>query len=678
MKKLFAVLTLGLAMLPMSCVKEEAKGPEPEKPVTGITFKAVMEDTASRATLDEATGKVAWAVGDAVKFVWETDGMDGVGYAESASLTAVNEDGSADFTAAVPEAFRMTEEEYINAGGKSLHLYAAYPAGIDIDYSNASDFVITVPAEQDGTFASASVALAKWNKTKPDAPLAFRNLCGLLQVEIADASARKLVITSSTDIAGKASITFPATGGPAVKAMKEGFKSITVKLNGEGTYYVAVYPGNIEDVYVEVFDADGKLIGDRVADNAIPVARKQVRKLGTIGTGFADRFYVKEGGSGDKSGSNWDNAADISGLKTQLAKAETKKVYIAAGTYSTKEAGELSIKGGNYSIYGGYSADATGYAINNRDMNANPVIFDGGHTESENGVRIMVINPGTVLVEGVTFRNAYSTNTSGSAIVAAGGAKTTFRHCTVSNNTFKAASAASASGVIRISGTSDNTFEDCTFEGNSTNAQGGVIYQYANAKLNLKDCAFYSNTAGHYGGVIYTIGEAVIDGCTFGTQEKGNSTTSRGGVITMSSGSKLTIKDSRFAYNSGAIGGAVYVDKITNDAALTVTNSLFSNNTAANASNGGGAVGISGDSKEYTGMLEFRNVLFDANRTPSCGGAVWANGANVSFTDCSFTSQMPLRQPRRQRMALAVVRCTALRVLRPRFSLTAVSLQTIL
>ena len=636
MKKLLVFFALCLMMMPVSCVKEQFSGNGQGVSVTALTFKAVMEAT-TKSTLDENTGKVAWAVGDAIKFAWELDGKDGVGYAESAALTGLAEDGSAEFTAEVPAVFlEKTEDEYKAAGGVSIHMYAVYPASVDVNYSNASDYILTVPSEQDGSFANASIALAKWNKNAPADPLVFQNLCGLLQVNIADANAKKLVITSSTDIAGKASITFPAAG-PKVKEMKEASKTISVALNGEGTYYVAVYPGELEGVYVEVFDASDKLIGDRVANNAIPVSRSQVRKLGTIGTGFGDRFYVKERGTGD--GSSWDNAADVAGLKAQLAKAETKKIYIAAGTYSTKESGELSIKNGNYSIYGGYSADAEGYAVNNRNISENEVIFDGGHSSEANGARIMVLNPGNVLVEGVTFQNAYSTNTSGSAIVIAGASVTEFNKCTIKNCAFEnATDATGVAGVVRVSGPSKNTFNDCVFEGNTTNAKAGVFNQYADATLNLNNCEFYSNTSGYYGGVIYTIGEMNINGCTFGASGKGNSSTSRGGVITMNAGSKVSVANTTFAYNSGAIGGALYVDAITDAASLTVTNTKFTNNTATHASYGGGAVGISGDSKTYTGMLKFEKVLFDANTTPSCGGAIWANGANVSFTDCSFTS----------------------------------------
>ena len=276
MKKYFAYLTLGLLLSTISCVREQLGDNSQDFSTTKTTFRAVYADAAgiasdaSKTVLDEESGKVSWAARDAVKFVWELDGTPD--YDVSDVLASVKDDGSAEFTAAVPSVFKeKTEEEYKDGNDlKSLHLYAAYPSSVDVDYSNASDFILTVPSEQDGKFASASIALAKWNKTAPSDALVFKNLCGLLQISIADDDAKKLVITSSTDIAGKASITFP-DAGPKVKTMKEASKSISVALNGAGIYYVAVYPGELEDVYVEVFDASDNLIGDRVANNSIPV-----------------------------------------------------------------------------------------------------------------------------------------------------------------------------------------------------------------------------------------------------------------------------------------------------------------------------------------------------------------------------------------------------------------------
>ena len=102
---------------------------EPEIETVQMTFRAATEDAPTKTTLDEGTGAVAWAAGDAVKFVYELNKTPG--YITSEALTAEDIDGEgvATFTASLPKAFTMTEEEY-QAGDtkKSLHLYAVSPA----------------------------------------------------------------------------------------------------------------------------------------------------------------------------------------------------------------------------------------------------------------------------------------------------------------------------------------------------------------------------------------------------------------------------------------------------------------------------------------------------------------------------------------------------------------------
>lgn len=631
MKKLLAFFALGLMMMPVSCVKEQFSGNGQGVPVTALTFKAVMEGT-TKSTLDENTGKVAWAVGDAIKFAWELDGKEGVGYAESAALTVINDDGSVDFTADAPSVFlEKTEEEYKNEGGKSLHLYAVYPYGVEVDYSNASDFVLTVPSEQDGSFANASIALAKWNKNAPTDPLVFQNLCGLLQIQIADANAKKLVITSSTDIAGKASITFPKdNSGPVVKTMMEASKSVSVLLNGVGTYYVAVYPGELSDVYVEVFNDSDNLIGDRVANNSIPVSRSQVRKLGTIGTGFGDRFYVKEGGSGDMTGSSWDNAADAVGLKTQLTKGELKKIYVAAGTFAaTGDMLKITSAAADYSIYGGYPSNSTGYAIKNRNVEINKTIFSG-----EGSKRVFVMTNGKALLDGVTIDNAAYNNKSdvGSAIIIAGAVKASFNNCTISNNTFTNASTSNVTtqpgGVVRVTKMSNVTFTGCLFSDNSTNARGGVIYQNAEGgTLTINGCTFQGNRAEGIGGVIYTIGTVNFQDCVFD-----NNTSPNGGAIGAGDAAVVKCKNCVFENNTSTTnGGTLYFN------ALTSSDSIFENCAFnANSTSGfGGAAGAAG-SPATIGTVTFKFCSFNANEATNGGGALWARAANYKVQDCVF------------------------------------------
>ena len=138
---------------------------------------------------------------------------------------------------------------------------------------------------------------------------------------------------------------------------------------GAGTYYVAVLPGELEDVYVAIYDEADALLGDRTANNAIPVARKQIRKLGTIGTGFAGRYYVKTTAAGNGDGSSWDNAADYAKLVTKLKETNSAlTVYMASGTYKTGAVASMGTANtdANITIYGGYPAEATGMGISGR------------------------------------------------------------------------------------------------------------------------------------------------------------------------------------------------------------------------------------------------------------------------------------------------------------------------
>jgi len=670
MKKNFIMIALAsVLMMPVSCTKNELEAPQ--GPAAGeLTFVAYAEGGDSKTTLNEEDGSVAWAIGDQIKFDYELEKVAGEAVLSSVLAEGNIVEGAATFTAALPEAFTMSTEEY---EGESRHMYVTYPASTETDYSSASEFLVTVPAEQDGTFANASIALAKWDPENPTAPLQFKNLCGLLQIEIADDAARKIVLTSSTDIAGKMSVGF-GTGVPAVKTSKNAVpvKEITVNVDGAGTYYVAVLPGELEDVYVAIYNEADALLGDRTANNAIPVARKQIRKLGTIGTGFADRYYVKTTAAGSGDGSSWDNAADLTGLKALVATNAVKKVYVAAGTYTfSGNFGSNADAAANFSVYGGYPSDATGLSLAGRDIVNNATVFDGGHTETTTAdKRIWVIQKGTFLFNGITFQNAYRATKAdiGSAVILEGSVNVTFTDCVFQNNTnlqtpsegklgggaLRLASSSVSvfnnckflnnttdydGGAVYVSSTASATFNNCEFSGNTATHDGGAVYQTATATAAFNDCEFYSNKA-RYGSAVSTIGETAFSECTVGASEKANVATRGAICLNTSAAGKLLIENSTLSYNSASIGGALYIDKISDTATLEVKGSTFANNaaTSATVNQGGGAVGVSGDSRNYAGLLGFTNVLFESNTAVGSGGAVWDNGAGIAFTDCSFIS----------------------------------------
>ncbi len=579
---------------------------EPEIETVQMTFRAATENAPTKTTLDEGTGAVAWAVGDAVKFVYELNKVPKSITSEALTAEDIDGEGVATFTANLPKAFTMTEEEY-QAGDtkKSLHLYAVSPSSIDIDYSNASSFLLTVPAvQEDGSFASASIALAKWDKNDPDATLKFKNLCGLLKFTITDADVRKVVLHSDDYIAGKMDISFT---GPAVKNFKDedGEKTITVNVSGAGTYYIAVLPTDAEkgiginNIYVELLDKDDNLIGDKASANPLVIARKQIRNLGTLTTGFSDRMYFTTDGKGSKDGSNWDNAGDVALLKTTMASAVTKSLYLAAGDYNLGSASVACTAASNIKIYGGFPDNLSGYAISGRDLSANTTTLKANDT-----VRPFYINNASAvwLFDGVSFLCTNYTGANGGAFSLLNG------KATVSNCKFDGCSntASKYNGVIRVDANGTGTFTHCTFTNNTATLNGGVFY--VAGTVSVSDSEFTNNTSGANGGAIYVTGAATlkINNCLFDS----NSAKTNGGAIHFqaNTGNNCTISNSKFIHNS------------------TTTDSPSENAGLGSAISTAGTGG---------GTITVENCLFQSNAA-AWKGAVWARSNNYNLIGCHF------------------------------------------
>lgn len=650
---------------------------EPEIETVQMTFRAATEDAPTKTTLDEGTGAVAWAAGDAVKFVYELDGTPGYITSDALAAEDINGEGVATFTANLPKAFTVTEEEY-QAGDtkKSLHLYAVSPASIDIDYETASSFYLTVPTDQDGSFASASIALAKWNKTAPSATLKFYNLCGLLKFTVTDAAVRKVVLHSDDYIAGKMDISFT---GPAVKNVKDGKKTITVNVSGAGTYYIAVLPTNeekgigINNIYVELLDASDNLIGDKASADPLVIARKQIRSIGTLTTGFDDRFYVKVGGSGD--GTSWDKAANITALNAKLeSNNSTLNVFMAAGTYNptAQQAMGTAHTKARVIIQGGFPANATGYALTGRDITSNATVIDGGGDK-----RIWILQRGTWSISGITFQNACrasGTSDTGSALVIEGDASSSFtvKDCTFSSNQNLGTKSTSGGGAVRVSnahanftrctfignkscyfggalylnGTANVTATDCTFSANEeiTN-DGGAVYVNGGTTLTLNGCTFTDNTAKRNGGaiVIRTNGTVIADDCTFGEEGHPNkTTTAQGGAIYINSNGTLTATKCAFAYNSAAtMGGAIE----SNEGTFNATGCTFKGNTST--TDGASIVTANASTIKLNQCILLDNVATKSTSDLYIGGTTTLYANACYFGQSSADTQIASAAPHR-------------------------------
>ena len=600
MKKNFMMIALAsVLMMPVSCTKNEMDAPQSapsyDFDLKEMTVSAVPEDGITKTSINLEDGVVSWTAGDAIKLAWEL-GKE-VGYSTSATLKADDiVEGVASFVVSAPSDF-----DNETSGAASRHMYAIYPSTVDVDYSTASSLYVTVPDVQDGTFANASISLAKWYYGKP---FAFKNLCGLVQVVVEDDAVRKIVLEANTDIAGKVDVGGFDGGVVNVKSVKEGKKTIAVNVGGAGTYYIAVLPGTLENVYVALYDDKDELIGDRIANNDIPVARKQLRKLGALATGFSDRYYVKVDGTGD--GSSWDNAANVSGMLSIMQSTTavvTKKIYVAKGEYTIADKSLKPKAGSSIKVYGGFSAEATGYSISGRDVENNK-----SQLQNLNG-RTCYTQAGSWEFDGLYFKSqGYKNEALGCALLLLSGTESAqLNNCHFEGSEHGYTAKTTGGAIVRLA--VEATFNNCVFKNNTSGSVCGGIYVTDTGVLNANDCVFDSNVASNSGGAIYVKGNGVVKA-----------------------------KDCIFRSNQTSInGGAIYFDGVASTSS-EITNCSFIENQAkgTSANTGlGGSVGSAG-SPSSIGIASFTNCMFSGNVAGYGGGAIWSRALNYRFEGCNF------------------------------------------
>ena len=540
--------------------------------VSAKTNQSAEVQNVSTKTEIKDDGTVLWSVGDKVSVFYEVNGETGSSESEALTAENIKADGSASITVKVPTAFTLAQFE----GTRSLS--AVYP------FDAAATFVdgeinVSAPKVQDGTFAHASLSVAKWTGSNS---LTFENQCGLLRIEAVDAAVSKITLKSAdADV-------------------------VTLNVSGAGTYYAAVAPSTLEGFSVVLTDAEGEELAKKVTTKSLVVEKGHVLPLGKI-AGFDDRYYVSAEAKGRKDGSNWDNAAGLSELKALLAKGAVMNVYMSAGTYSVADALVSEADGADFSVYGGYPAGAKGASLKARDAKANATIFDGGGKS-----QIWLTKKGNVLFDGLTFQNGFSAKDNGGALVFNG------------------------TGVT-------GKVVDCSFIGNKvtdgTNStqylSGGAIHVFE-AKVTVENSSFSKNY-GRNGGSLFTNNakaELTVKGCTF-TEDYALNT---GGSINNSNGTQM-IENCTFTgcYNLGGAGGAIHINGAS--AVQTLKNCVF-NACEANRNNSylkvdnkasGGAISV------QNANLDISGCTFDGNMG-SAGSAMLLQSGDglVRVTDCVF------------------------------------------
>lgn len=562
MNRFFTILSMA-AVVFAACDKENETPGQKIDPaelvevtfdVSAKTSQAAEVQNVSTKTEIKDDGTVLWSVGDKVSVFYEVNGETGSSESEDLTAENIKADGSASITVKVPAAFTLEQFE----GTRSLS--AVYPFDASAAYVDGK-INVSAPKVQDGTFAHASLSVAEWTSSNS---LKFENQCGLLRIEAEDAAVSKITLKSAdADI-------------------------VTLNVPGAGTYYAAVAPSTLEGFSIVLTDAEGEELAKKVTAKSLVIEKGHVLPLGKV-VGFDDRFYVSAEAKGRKDGSNWDNAAGLTELKALLAKGAVMNVYMSAGTYSVENALVSETEGADFSVYGGYSADAKAASLSGRDAKANATVFDGGGKS-----QIWLTKKGNVLFDGLTFQNGFSAKDNGGALVFNGTGVT---------------------GKILGCTLRDNKVTDGT---NGTSGLSGGAIHVGVAKLTVENCSFSKNY-GRNGGSLYTDkkeAKLTVKGCTF-TEDY---TYNTGGSINNSNGTQ-TIEDCTFTrcYNLGGngapgLGGAIHVNGTS--AVQTLKNCVFS---ACEAS---------------------RNYSYQTTRLRSCGGAISVQNAYLDVIGCTFDSNM--------------------------------------
>lgn len=567
MKKIAFFLT-AVAVTLFSCEKEQDVTSTAESTLAGkkVTVKASHEigsDPEAKTVL-AIDGSVTWAGGETLKVVY-------YGSSDSDLTDAAEAGSTATFT-------------FTTGAGNN---YLVYPSTISATY-DGTDFEVTVPASQDGTFANAAIEVAQYDGS---ATCHLKNLGALLEITVtADVDQIVLHSNNSTPLVGTATVTFD-DGIPSVSSVASGFTSVTLSgLSGAGTYYAAVLPGSYEaGIYVEL-KKSGTLVGERISGNTLAVARCQIMPLGVGNPGTMNKLFFKQDGTGD--GSSWDSPMGPSDLYNALRLGSDTYLFLAQGVYAPGK--ETTVTSHAFYIYGGFPTSNTGTSLANRDV-SNETAITG-----EDTYRLIVLNNASskLVADGITFKNAKATFGTGAAVVLNTHGGSSFNNCIFKDNqttgttvygpavrvrgtvkftncTFRDNVATQAAGgaiVVQSSGDPDLTLDNCTFSGNNAPASGanaGAIIAFS-GKIIAKNTTFTGNYATN-GGVmrINATGGAVsasFSGCTF----SGNYSTN----------DKATDADGAL-YGTG-LGGAVFSlsgasDKMID---LTIDNCSFTDNVA--------------------------------------------------------------------------------------------------
>ena len=295
----------------------------------------------------------------------------------------------------------------------------------------------------------------------------------------------------------------------------------------------------------------------------------------------------------------------------------TGTITLTNGTLSISQ--DLTIQGpGASSLTISGNNASTVFTVNSGTVTLDSLTITGGSDANFGGG---ITNLGTLTVSNCTLSGNFGTQ--GGGIV--NGGTLTVSNCTFSGNT--------ANG---FGGGIDNAFatatiSDSTFSGNSggTSGQGGGILNYSGT-MTVNNCTFSGNSvSGGNGGSIDNRASStltVTNSTLSGNSASGSSSSFGGGIFNESS--TLTVSNSTLSGNSADfLGGGIY----NSAGPVTVSNSTLYGNTAGFGAHGGG--GISNDDA----LTMTNSIVANSGAGGDCSGTITSNGHNLDDDGSCFS-----------------------------------------
>ena len=214
---------LAIAMIAFSSCQEQNPVPDNGAVAYPVEKTFYSVDGFSKVLLNST--QVLWEKGDKIDVLWEEED----GGKTDAVADPFNSSLQASFKAHVSEDAQI--------------FYAVHPSS-EASSLTASEITVEVPSVQDGTFSSASIAVAKADKNDF---LAFKHMVSFVEFTIDKCGT--LTFSCGADIAGKVSAAFDEDGALTDLTQTGTSDEITVDIPRSGTYYIALLP-EVEMEYI--------------------------------------------------------------------------------------------------------------------------------------------------------------------------------------------------------------------------------------------------------------------------------------------------------------------------------------------------------------------------------------------------------------------------------------------